>query len=315
MATSTGFSSPTGKESILSMEEELALLRMKVLQMELEKRGEHLEVKIEPEGQDIENEDPKSQETSETFPVTAFAPEPPRKTKTLEIIPGTKPAVEATHPSAGPKLNVFVDLQQPVAQNGARKESSTPQNVLPYPTFGTPLPERQHNKPPPAQSSAPPPTQQLVKTGLSITGGISISYNHATSQSQAPPAATQTTDARPSSVPTAQYSQPPPQPQDAPVSNAAPKLQSVYYQTYNPENSLFPAPKPQTEGPPQNQSVPMSYPPPQQTNSAVQRASPPIEYQQVSKYISKFRMHVLTIESAELPSSSSKATSTTPAPR
>lgn len=289
MATSTGFTSPTGKESILSMEEELALLRMKVLQMELEKRGEHVEVAIEAEHQDEkvdENGDPKSPDIPETFPVTAFAPEPPRKTKTLEIDPKSKPKVEAANPSAGPKLNVFVDLQQPVAQHGSKKDS-IPQNVLPYPTFGTPLPERQQHKPPAPQSSAHPPlTQEPVKTGLSISGGIAISYDHAKPQPQAPPTTTQSADARPSSVPTAQNPQPPVQPQGSPGVDATPKLQSVYYQTYNPETSLFAALKPQNAVPPQNQSVPISYLPPQPTNSVVQQASPPIEYQQVSWYIS-----------------------------
>ncbi|KUJ14636.1 uncharacterized protein LY89DRAFT_686323 [Mollisia scopiformis] len=267
MSTSTGRTTPSGNDSMLSMEEQLAL-RMKVLQMELAKRGEHVEV--EDEEDDEEEEKPKPPEIPETFPTAAFAPEPPRKTQDAKV-ESAKLEPDLGHPvqtpiDSSPKLNVFVDLQQPTPLNLAKPsqhQPPTPQTTLPYPTFSTPQPEKQQQRPPPPVSAppAPAPASVPVKTGLSITGGISISYNRDTTPSQTPPSSQDYHQA--AAIPVAQYQQ-------------SPQQQPATYQTYNLHQRASSIPmNPQQQAPHQHQEAEISYTPnPPQANTGYQTYNP-----------------------------------------
>ncbi|KAE8445582.1 hypothetical protein EG329_013215 [Mollisiaceae sp. DMI_Dod_QoI] len=279
LSTSTGRTTPTRNDSMLSMEEELAFLRIKILQMELEKRGEHVEIIENNEEDEEENEEetPKPPEIPETFPAEAYAPEPPRKA-TQDAKVESAATVQAATPSS-PKLNVFVDVQHP---KPLQPQPPTPQSTLPYPTFSTPRPEQQQYHPPPPQVSAPPAAQpEPVKHGLSITGGISISYNRESASSQ-PPASNEPQQARlqGSFGPDVQYQQAP-IPNQAPVSHTPtppPQQPTTPYQTYNPHQQAQSIPlSSQQQVPPQTQGVPISYtpgPPPPQPNAAYQTYNP-----------------------------------------
>jgi hypothetical protein len=295
------------------MEQEPAFLRWKIAAMALEKRGEHvgnpieeLEDDEEDEDEDEdedENEKPKPPEIPETFPMEAWAPEPSRKTQDASAgttPAGTTPAVETSHASSSPKLNVFVPVQQPRPQHVTKPAQGTPipQNV-PYPTFSTPQPERQHYQPSLPQFSAPPApatlNQETSKTGLSISGGISIKYNRESAQSQALPSMlAPNVIPRPASVPPPQNWQHSNMNQGNPVSlpGPHPQQQGATYQAYNSHQRPPSAPtSPQQQVASHNQGVMVPYKPgpPQQSNTGLQTYNPSLQapasinqYQQVS---------------------------------
>lgn len=293
MSTSTGRTTPTRNDSMLSMEEELALLRMKILQMELEKRGEHIEIVTVEDEDESGDEKPRPPEIPETFPTEAYAPEPPRKPQEANVETSDTNKAASVPASSSPKLNPFVEVHQPAPLKIARPpQPPTPQNTLPYPTFSTPTPrpQEQQYQPPPsqltqavqtAQTSAPPaPTQESVKHGFSITGGISISYNRDTAQSQ-PPTDNQPQYTPPQTAPiyATQQQHAQMQNQGPPLSPIPPPQQSTsQYQTYNPNQRAQSIPlSPQQQMAPQSQGVPISYtptPPPQQATAGYQTYQP-----------------------------------------
>lgn len=291
---------------MLSMEEELALLRMKILQMELEKRGEHVELDLADDGNADADEEPKAPEIPETFPTESFAPEPPRKSQTtqdptvnaVEVRSDLGQTADGPKPSS-PKLNPFVDLQKPTPLKIIKPPGTL--NTLPYPTFSIPQPEKQQQQQyrplPPPEASTPPaatqqyqpappaqptPAQQPIKTGLSIAGEISITHNREAAQSQPPIFNQAQTPTRGASASAVQYQQAPNSTSEA----YPPPLQpTTTYQTYN-------AMRPQQQAAPQSQGAPILYtpaPPPQQQNAGFQAynpaqqtpSTPNAQYQQV----------------------------------